>query len=62
MLARLTRACEHDMNDLLDGHDEKDEENLLHHELTRAFLGCCFEVMNEIGPGFLERLSKRALF
>jgi hypothetical protein len=24
------------MNDLLDGHDEKDEENLPHHGLTRA--------------------------
>lgn len=52
---------EHDMNDLLDGHDEKDEENLPHHELTRAILGCCFEVMNELGPGFLERLYKNAL-
>ncbi len=32
-----------------------------HHELTRAILGCCFEVMNELGPGFLERLYKNAL-
>ena len=46
------------MNDLLDEHDEKDEENLPHHELTSPILGCCFEVMNELGPGFLERLYK----
>ena len=58
---QMGKYKEHDMNDLLDRHDEKDEENLPHHELTRAILGCCFEVMNELGPGFLERLYKNAL-
>ena len=58
---QIGKYKEHDMNDLLDRHDEKDEENLPHHELTRAILGCCFEVMNELGPGFLERLYKNAL-
>ena len=47
-----------DMHDLLDRENEKD---LPHHELTKVILGCCFEVMNELGPGFLERLYKNAL-
>jgi GxxExxY protein len=49
------------MNDLLDELDKKNEKNLPHYELTRTILGCCFEVMNELGPGFLERLYKNAL-
>lgn len=51
----------HDMNDLPDTHDEKNERSLPHYELTRAILGCCFEVMKELGPGFLERVYKNAL-
>lgn len=40
----------------------KEEHGLPHSELTRAILGCCFEVMQELGPGFLEKVYKNALF
>ena len=49
------------MNDLPDTHDEKNEKDLPHYELTRIILRCCFEVMKELGPGFLERVYKNAL-
>jgi GxxExxY protein len=39
----------------------KEEKELPHSELTRSILGCCFEVINELGPGFLERVYKNAL-
>ena len=39
----------------------KEEKELLHSELTRSILGCCFEVMKKLGPGFLERVYKNAL-
>ena len=29
--------------------------------LTEAILGCCFDVMKELGPGFLEKVYKNAL-
>ena len=32
----------------------KEEKELPHSELTSAILGCCFDVMRELGPGFLE--------
>jgi GxxExxY protein len=35
--------------------DERDQ-------LTQMILGCCFEVMNELGSGFLEALYKNALY
>ncbi len=35
---------------------------LLHSELTSLILKCCFEVMNELGAGFLESVYKNALF
>ncbi len=31
-------------------------------ELTEAILGSCFDVMNELGTGFLESVYKNALF
>ena len=46
---------------MLDTHDEKKEKELPHSELTRSILGCCFEVMKELGPGFLERIYKNAI-
>lgn len=39
----------------------KEEKELPYSELTRSILGCCFEVINELGPGFLERVYKNAL-
>jgi GxxExxY protein len=39
----------------------EEEKELPHSELTHAILGCCFEVMKELGPGFLERVYKNAL-
>ena len=39
----------------------KTEKELPHSELTGVILGCCFEVMKELGPGFLERVYKNAL-
>ncbi len=46
------------MNDMLDILDKKNEKNLPYPELTRTILSCCFEVMNELGPGFLEKIYK----
>ena len=37
------------------------QENLLHVDLTKAILECCFEVMNTLGVGFLESIYKNAL-
>jgi GxxExxY protein len=34
---------------------------LLHEELTAKILGACFEVSNELGPGFLEAVYQNAL-
>lgn len=46
-----------------DMQDEQDEEeHLPHFVLTKEILGCCFAVMKELGPGFLERVYKNALF
>jgi GxxExxY protein len=35
--------------------------NKINDEVTRVILNCCFEVMKELGPGFLERVYKNAL-
>ncbi|PJD96537.1 MAG: GxxExxY protein [Parachlamydia sp.] len=34
---------------------------MLHQQITEIILGCCFEVMNELGSGFLESVYKNAL-
>ena len=39
----------------------KEEKELPYSELTSAILGCCFDVMRELGPGFLEKVYKNAL-
>ena len=39
----------------------KEGEKLPHFALTGTILNCCFEVMRELGPGFLERVYKNAL-
>jgi hypothetical protein len=36
----------------------KTKNDLPHSELTGLILGCCFEVMKELGPGFQERANK----
>ena len=43
------------MNDLNQNH------KLPFYNLTSTILGCCFEVMNELGIGFLESIYKSAL-
>ena len=39
----------------------EEEKELPYSELTSAILGCCFDVMRELGPGFLEKVYKNAL-
>ena len=39
---------------------EKDKK-LPYFELTGSILNCCFEVMKELGPGFVENIYKNAL-
>lgn len=39
----------------------KEEKELPYSEITSAILGCCFNVMKELGPGFLEKIYKNAL-
>jgi GxxExxY protein len=34
---------------------------LLHEELTSTILSSCFEVINELGAGFLESVYEKAL-
>ncbi len=33
-------------------------KELSYYELTGTILNCCFEVMKELGPGFLEKVYK----
>ena len=42
-------------------HDMQDKDQPLYQELMETILGCCFEVMNELGVGFLESVYKNAL-
>lgn len=42
--------------------DMQDNNQPLYFELTETVLGCCFDVMNELGVGFLESIYKNALF
>jgi hypothetical protein len=37
-------------------------KQLLHFELTESILGSCFDVMNELGSGFLESVYKNAVY
>ena len=39
----------------------EEEQVMVHQQLTETILGCCFDVMNEIGAGFLEAVYKNAL-
>ena len=40
-----------------DGQDPK----LKHEDITSAVIGCAFEVMNELGAGFLESVYEKAI-
>ena len=39
----------------------QDNYEFPHSEITETILGCSFEVMNELGTGFLESVYKNAL-
>lgn len=43
--------------DLRDGQDG----GLKHEEITKTIIGCAFEVINELGAGFLESVYEKAL-
>ena len=34
---------------------------MIHQDLTESIIGACFEVMNELGAGFLESVYEKAL-
>jgi GxxExxY protein len=40
----------------------KNKRELLHSDISEKIIGCCFEVMKELGSGFLENVYKNALF
>ena len=40
----------------------KNKRELIHSEISEKIIGSCFEVMNELGSGFLENVYKNALF
>ncbi len=40
----------------------KEEKELLHSDLTRQIIHCSFDVIKELGAGFLENVYKNALY
>jgi GxxExxY protein len=40
----------------------KNNKELLHAHLSESIIGCCFELIKELGSGFLENVYKNALF
>ena len=39
----------------------KQDATLLHEKLTGSIIGCAFEVINELGSGFLESVYEKAM-
>ena len=44
----------------MDKQDRQDKK-LVHAKLTRSIIGCAFEVINELGNGFLESVYEKAM-
>jgi GxxExxY protein len=44
----------------MDIQDEQDT-GLIHEQITKSVIGCAFEVINELGTGFLESVYEKAL-
>lgn len=43
------------------GEQDEQDGGLKHERITRSVIGCAFEVINELGAGFLESVYERAL-
>jgi len=52
-----------DIQDIQDIQDSSglQEQRLKHEEITKTVIGCAFEVINELGAGFLESVYEKAL-
>ena len=42
--------------------DGVEKEKLLHSDLSEQIIGCCIEIVRELGSGFLENVYKNALY
>jgi GxxExxY protein len=40
----------------------ENKRELIHFDISEKIIGCCFEIMKELGSGFLEKVYKNALF
>ena len=53
------RAEARGSNILSRGNMDRQDEKLLHAKLTRSIIACAFEVINELGSGFLESEARQ---